>query len=169
MPFIIQWVNECQGAERTQVLLTPFGRLSVLRCGDVICSADWLTGDHDWQTTDFNQNNSGDFDPIESYWREPNTLVALKLLRRGSSFVQTVQDALLNIPFGATMTYKALAKTINSAPRAVGGACRRNDYPLIVPCHRVVSVTGPGGYSGQTQGASMAVKLKLLAFEASFS
>ncbi len=168
MPFIIQWVNECQGVKHTQVLLTPFGRLSVQRCGEVICGIDWLPGGPAIVSS-LDNDDSQSFDPIENYWREPNAIVELKLLRRGSPFVQTVQDALLRIPFGTTLAYKELAKILGSAPRAVGGACRRNDYPLIVPCHRVVSVSGPGGYSGQTQGASMAIKLQLLAFESSFN
>lgn len=168
MPFNIHWVSECQGDECIRILQTPAGKLSVQRCGEVICGIDWLPG-RPAIASSLDNENSKSFDPIENYWREPNVIVELKLLRRGSPFVQAVQDALLRIPFGTTLTYKDLAKILDSAPRAVGGACRRNDYPLIVPCHRVVSVTGPGGYSGQTQGASMAVKLQLLAFEASFN
>lgn len=169
MPFIIHWVSECQGAENIRILQTPVGKLSVQRCGEVIYGVDWLSDGQVRQTRVPDDEDSQSFDPIENYWRDPNAIVELKLLRRGSPFVQTVQDALLRIPFGTTLTYKDLAEILDSAPRAVGGACRRNDYPLIVPCHRVVSVTGPGGYSGQTQGASMAVKLELLAFEASFN
>ncbi|CCE22455.1 MULTISPECIES: methylated-DNA--[protein]-cysteine S-methyltransferase [Methylotuvimicrobium] len=168
MPFIVHWVSECQGAKNIRILQTPAGKLSVQRCGEVICGIDWLPGGP-VMVSSLDNDDKQSFDPVENYWREPNAIVELKLLRRGSPFVQTVQDALLRIPFGTTLTYKDLAKVLDSAPRAVGGACRRNDYPLIVPCHRVVSVTGPGGYSGQTQGESMAVKLQLLAFEASFN
>jgi methylated-DNA-[protein]-cysteine S-methyltransferase len=65
------------------------------------------------------------------------------------------------------MTYSALAKTIGSSARAVGNACRDNPYALFIPCHRVVSVSGMGGYCGQTEGDSITVKHKLLEFEAS--
>lgn len=163
MAFTIEWVDECHGPEHTRVIQTPVGRLSVQRCGDVICGLDWLTGDQEGPASDH-----GEYDPVESYWREPLAEVELKLLRRGSAFVQKVQKELLKIPFGATVSYKALAERVGSAPRAVGGACRRNDYLLIVPCHRVVSVAGPGGYSGQRQGEWMSIKLKLLEFEATF-
>lgn len=161
MPFKIQWVDECQGPEETRVIRTPVGLLSVQRCGDVICGIDWLTDDQD-------VSGSAADDPLQSYWWYPMAVIELKLLRRGSAFVQKIQDELLKIPFGQTLSYKALADRIGSAPRAVGGACRRNDYPLIVPCHRVVSVAGPGGYSGQRQGELMSIKLKLLAFESTF-
>jgi methylated-DNA-[protein]-cysteine S-methyltransferase len=48
----------------------------------------------------------------------------------------------------------------------VGNACRSNPYPFFIPCHRVVAVSGLGGYSGQTKGGMMAIKTQLLAHEA---
>jgi O-6-methylguanine DNA methyltransferase len=54
------------------------------------------------------------------------------------------------IPFGQTRTYKWVAKKVGrpKAFRAVGNILNRNPYPLVVPCHRVVSSAGsPGGYA----------------------
>jgi len=90
------------------------------------------------------------------------------LLRQGSAYRQQVWAALAQIPLGETLTYSALAKKIGSAARAVGNACRDNPYPLFIPCHRVVSVSGMGGYCGQTDGHFMTIKHQLLAFEAAF-
>ncbi|MBE0437404.1 MAG: methylated-DNA--[protein]-cysteine S-methyltransferase [Methylomicrobium sp.] len=84
-----------------------------------------------------------------SYWRDPVAVIELKLLRRGSSFFQKIQNELLKIPFSKTLIYKTLAKNIGLAHRAVGGACRRNDYPLIVTCHPFVSVAGQGVIRGK--------------------
>jgi methylated-DNA-[protein]-cysteine S-methyltransferase len=86
---------------------------------------------------------------------------------QGSVYRNRVWAALCQIPFGETMTYSALAKKIGSSARAVGNACRDNPYALFIPCHRVISVSGMGGYCGQTDGDFISVKYKLLEFEAS--
>jgi methylated-DNA-[protein]-cysteine S-methyltransferase len=73
------------------------------------------------------------------------------------------RDAILAIPFGETASYGALARTIGSSARAVGQACRRNPFPIVVPCHRVIAAGGAiGYYSG---GEGIATKLWLLAQE----
>ncbi|TSC99965.1 MAG: methylated-DNA-[protein]-cysteine S-methyltransferase [Candidatus Peregrinibacteria bacterium Greene1014_49] len=53
-------------------------------------------------------------------------------------------DALLEIPFGQTVTYGQLAKEIGhpGAARAVGTAVGDNPLAIIVPCHRVLPATG---------------------------
>lgn len=66
------------------------------------------------------------------------------------------------IPYAATQSYGALAATLGSAARAVGQACRRNPFPIIIPCHRVTSTSGPEFYSG---GDGPATKAWLIAFE----
>ena len=51
------------------------------------------------------------------------------------------------IPYGKTATYGEIAQTVNTSPRVVGQAMKRNPTPLVIPCHRVVSRTGIGGFS----------------------
>lgn len=59
-----------------------------------------------------------------------------------------------------------LAKTVKSAPRAVGQACGANPYPVVVPCHRVVAAGGGlGGFARQGGGFLLDVKRWLLAHE----
>jgi len=41
-----------------------------------------------------------------------------------------------------------------------------NPYAPIIPCHRIVSASGLGGYCGATEGALLDIKIKLLRFEA---
>jgi methylated-DNA-[protein]-cysteine S-methyltransferase len=77
-----------------------------------------------------------------------------------------LRQGLVQIPFGSTTTYGALAKQLASGPRAVGQACRRNPMPIIVPCHRVTSSSGPEHYSG---GAGPVTKAWLIDFEAEMS
>ena len=82
-----------------------------------------------------------------------------------TDFEKKVLGALSEIPFGSRMTYSEMALKINSkctASRAVGQACRKNPYPLIIPCHRVISKSGLGGYHG-SQGVF--IKEILLDFE----
>jgi methylated-DNA-[protein]-cysteine S-methyltransferase len=75
----------------------------------------------------------------------------LSLAPRGTYFQRTVWRALLDVPFGATETYGALARRIGSpnAPRAVGLANGHNPIGIIVPCHRVIGANGSlTGYGG---------------------
>jgi methylated-DNA-[protein]-cysteine S-methyltransferase len=75
----------------------------------------------------------------------------LALAPAGSPFELAVWQALLEIPYGETVSYGELASRIGhpGAPRAVGAANGRNPIAVIVPCHRVVgadgSLTGYGG------------------------
>ncbi|SNR80373.1 methylated-DNA--[protein]-cysteine S-methyltransferase [Desulfurobacterium atlanticum] len=62
-------------------------------------------------------------------------------------FQQKVLEIVKNIPPGKTVTYKEVAKLINTHPRAVGQALKRNPFPLVIPCHRVVARDGKGGFS----------------------
>ena len=58
-----------------------------------------------------------------------------------------VQRAMLDIPFGETTTYGAIARRLGVPAQAVGQACGANPLPVIVPCHRVLGATGLGGFS----------------------
>lgn len=69
----------------------------------------------------------------------------------GSPFQKRVWDELLRIPYGQTVSYGSLARTLGDAKasRAVGLANGRNPISIIVPCHRVVGSTGSlTGYGG---------------------
>lgn len=81
---------------------------------------------------------------------------------RCTDFQTAVYRAVLRIPRGSTATYGYIAKIAGmpGAARAVGSALRRNPFPIMIPCHRVVASNGPGGYS---QGID--IKLQLLAVE----
>lgn len=79
----------------------------------------------------------------------------LPLSARATEFQARVREAMLDIPYGQTTTYGAIAKRLEAetgrrqSARAVGGAVGHNPLCLIVPCHRVVgsngNLTGFGG------------------------
>jgi len=89
----------------------------------------------------------------------------VKLLRgKLTDFQWRVLRALMRVPQGKTCTYADLARIAGSplAARAVGQVMRRNPWPVIVPCHRVLASGGAGGYSG---AGGLPMKRKLLALE----
>ena len=79
-------------------------------------------------------------------------------------FQQEVLKKCRKIPFGKTVSYGELAAKTSSprAARAVGSTMRKNRFPLVIPCHRVVSSSGLGGYSA---GDGISIKKMLLALE----
>ncbi len=68
----------------------------------------------------------------------------------GSDFQQSVCAEMTKIPFGETVTYGDLAKTLGCAAQPIGRACGLNPIPIIIPCHRVMGAGGKlVGFSGQ--------------------
>jgi len=83
-------------------------------------------------------------------------------LAPASGFAATFRAALLAIPFGETRTYGDLARDLGASAQAIGQACGANRIPIIVPCHRVLSASGLGGFSG---GTGIETKVALLRHE----
>jgi len=102
---------------------------------------------------------------LENYLQGEPTAFDVPLMTQGSEFQQKVWTELEAIPSGQTRTYGEIARKIGSSARAIGGACKRNPIAVLVPCHRVVSASGAGGYAGDTDGDNMQVKLWLLHHE----
>lgn len=73
--------------------------------------------------------------------------VALEPIK--SSRGTVLREGMIAIGYGEMLSYGALARRLESAPRAIGQACARNPFPIIVPCHRVTGSNGAlGHYSG---------------------
>ncbi|MFI9028388.1 methylated-DNA--[protein]-cysteine S-methyltransferase [Streptomyces sp. NPDC053560] len=100
---------------------------------------------------------------LRAYFAGELTVFDLPLRLDGTPFQQRVWAALCEIPYGATVSYGALADRLGkpSAARAVGLANGKNPIGIIVPCHRVVG-TG-GGLTGY--GGGLERKRHLLDFE----
>ena len=87
----------------------------------------------------------------------------LPLAPDGTPFQQRVWRALLDIPYGGTISYGTLAAQIGqpAASRAVGLANGSNPLPIVIPCHRVIGSNGRlTGYGG-----GLPIKHRLLALE----
>ena len=80
-----------------------------------------------------------------------------------TGFQRELAQALRAVPWGEVVSYGELAVLAGrpAAARAAGTFCAQNRFPLIVPCHRVVSSDGIGGYG--TSGVRL--KRRLLALE----
>ena len=102
---------------------------------------------------------------ISEYLNGARKVFTVPVAPEGTEFQQDVWDALFDIPYGSTATYGEIAEAVGhpGAARAVGAACGANPIPLIIPCHRVVSSSGLGGYAG-----GLAMKKKLLDLERDF-
>lgn len=78
-----------------------------------------------------------------------------------------LRQGMIAIPFGETRSYGELAAQLRSSARAVGQACARNPYPIIVPCHRIL---GSGGRLGlYSAGSGSTTKAQLLRHERTHS
>ena len=102
---------------------------------------------------------------LEEYTQHPEHVFDLLFVPSGTPFQLHVWRALLAIPAGQSFTYGALAAQLKTAPRAVGQACGANPLPLVIPCHRVVSAQGLGGFMHAVSGAPLDIKAWLLRHE----
>ena len=102
----------------------------------------------------------------KAYFKDPTWQFDLPTKPVGTEHQKKVWTSIQDIPVGKTKTYGQLAKKIKSGPRAVGTACGANPYPLIAPCHRVVSAQGIGGFMKEdAPGLYRQIKLWLLKHE----
>lgn len=97
---------------------------------------------------------------ILHYLEQPDFCFKLPLKQTGTAFQHKVWSAISAIPRGEVRTYGQIAKTIESAPRAVGQACGANWYPLVIPCHRVTAAGGLGGFAHHDDETGFYVGIK---------
>ncbi|WED42529.1 methylated-DNA--[protein]-cysteine S-methyltransferase [Legionella cardiaca] len=100
---------------------------------------------------------------LENYFSDPHYRFQLSLKPQGSPYQQLVWNALMVIPVGRTLTYGELAKKLQTSPRAIGQACKKNPITLFIPCHRVVGKHDQGGYMGRPE--ALCYKTNLLSHE----
>jgi len=142
---------------------TPVGVITLTQTGGAISALDWEV-----ERAVASQGSTPllalAIEELHAYFRGELTQFSLPLAPRVSDFTMRVLTAMQRIPFGETRAYGALASALNTAPRAVGGACGRNPIPIIIPCHRVLASGHMGGYSGH---GGLETKKALLRHEAS--
>ena len=88
---------------------------------------------------------------LNDYFDGKRTDFTFKLNPSGTAFQQKVWAALLEIPFGKSISYLELSKKLGDikAIRAVASANGKNPLWIVVPCHRVIGTDGSlTGYAG---------------------
>jgi len=133
------------------VLDTPIGSLLVTADEAGAVTGLWFDGLPlaGWQRDD--AALTGARDQLEAYFSGELREFDLPLAPAGTEWQRTVWDALMDVPYGTTLSYGELAARIGrpSACRAVGAANGRNPISVIVPCHRLIGSTGSlTGYGG---------------------
>ncbi len=146
---------------------SPIGRL--LLSGDArglqqllmeIDDKPWLIAEH-WRSA------GAELDQVcrqlDEYFAGRRQRFELTLAPQGTAFQHAVWQALLQIPFGQTSSYSALAAEIErpKAVRAVGAANGANPIAIIIPCHRVIGRDGSlTGYAGGLTRKALLLKLE---------
>ncbi len=100
------------------------------------------------------------------YFKDASSVFDVPLKPAGTVHQQKVWNATQGIGVGKTSTYGEIATMIKSGPRAVGTACGANPYPLVTPCHRIISAQGLGGFMKEdAPGFYRQIKVWLLKHE----
>lgn len=105
---------------------------------------------------------------VDAYYAgDRSALEAIPRHQNGSDFQKKVWQAISNIPYGKTVSYKELADASGNpaAVRAAGTICGLNRLILLIPCHRVIK--SDGGIGSYLYGSE--IKQSLLRHEAEFS
>ncbi len=88
---------------------------------------------------------------MDEYFNKKRKKFDLPLQPQGTNFQKAVWDALLEVPYGTTVSYFDIAKKVDNpkAVRAAGGANGKNPITIIIPCHRIIGSNGKlVGYGG---------------------
>lgn len=81
---------------------------------------------------------------LDEYFKGKRRKFDIKTELRGTEFQKKVWKELYKVPYGRTVSYGEMAKSIRNpkAVRAVGGANGKNKIVIIYPCHRVIGSNG---------------------------
>lgn len=145
---------------RAYSYVTPAGTLLLAASGRRLVLCDWAEGRHAPELARIGCVVPYDVSApeavvravasLDGYFATGRVVDPPPLLLWGSPFRLAVWRALRGIPRGVTLSYSELARAVGAprAVRAVASAVAANRVSVFVPCHRVVSVSGPGGYAG---------------------
>lgn len=140
-------------------IMTPVGTISCFEADEKIIVLEWGQAPKGIETSLLKETKA----QLSAYFSGSLTKFDLPLAPEGTEHQKKVWQIMAKIPYGETLTYGDIAKSIKSAPRAVGGACGKNPIPIIIPCHRVVGSAGKmTGFSG---GEGIETKIQLLKME----
>ena len=149
--------------------LSPLGPMIVAATGSGLAGV-WFEGqrhlpDHSgWPHAPGHPVLATAVQQLSDYFAGRRTRFDLPLdLQGGTAFQQSVWQALLAIPSGATTSYGDLSQRVGrpTAVRAVAAAIGRNPVSIVVPCHRVLGRDGSlTGYAGGLERKSALLDLE---------
>ena len=160
-----------KSAEEAQycVMKAPFGCLGIetqLVDGSLMISKIDYLRPRTPLTEPQNQLAKEAINQISAYFQDPHYEFDLPLKPAGTAHQSKVWKSVLDVAVGQTATYGEIAQRIKSGARAVGTACGANPYPLVTPCHRVISAQGLGGFMKEdAPGFYRQIKIWLLKHE----
>ena len=150
---------------------SPCGRLVLASFADRLCLCDWsdnpfaernrrriekyLKATSKTETTSVLEETKRQLD---EYFAGKRKAFDIQLRLTGTDFQNEVWNALLDIPYGATKSYKDIARYIGKpkAVRAVAEAIGANGISILIPCHRVIgSDHSLTGYAGGLEAKKM--------------
>lgn len=81
---------------------------------------------------------------LEEYFVGERKHFDVKLNPKGTEFQKKVWNALIDVEYGKTASYKDIAEIVGSPKgfRAVGSANNKNPIPIMIPCHRIIGTNG---------------------------
>ena len=158
-------IGTMQAAHSHQAkIITPFGVLGILCEEDALTGIEFLAPDTLPQAP-LNLFAQAVCNQLAAYFDNPDFHFNLPLKLNGTPHQRRVWQAMCAIPRGQTRQYGELARELSSSARAVGQACGANPIPIVIPCHRVVSKTGMGGFAHHRDGYELDIKRWLLTHE----
>ena len=149
-----------EGTQFTFVTESPLGKILAAASGDSLTGL-WFVGQKYFPGGTEAWSSEPDHPVfvslkswLEDYFAKKKPENLIPLTPAGTDFQQAVWKLLLEIPYGKTSTYGAIASRlaasgIKASAQAVGGAVGHNPISLLIPCHRVLGSGGSlTGYAG---------------------
>lgn len=146
----------------TARISTPVGTVELVAAGETLVSARIHARPLDERHDAGNSVLDESVAQMRDWFAGARKAFDLPLAPPESAEGATLRAGIASIPYGETQTYGALGERIGHIARVVGQACKTNPFPIIIPCHRVVSTSGPEYYSA---GQGKRTKTWLLDFE----
>lgn len=155
---------------------SPCGELLLGSLGDELCLCNWAEEKHPGRIDKRLQSllqaeyemapsvvTSEAARQLDEYFARRRTQFDVPLRFAGTAFQMQVWQALLEVPYGQTVSYGELARQIGvpGAVRAVANANGANAISIFAPCHRVVGSTGSlTGYGGGLAAKQFLIELE---------
>jgi methylated-DNA-[protein]-cysteine S-methyltransferase len=154
------------------VMTSPLGEILIMGNSAGLTAIAFQRGrnsvipEPDWQVAGSDSDDtvvSEAIDQLRAYFAGELQEFDLPLAPVGTPFQKEVWQALLEIPYGQTISYGELADRLGkpNAARAVGAANGQNPVAIVIPCHRVIG--SDGSLTGYASGVD--IKAALLGLE----